>query len=262
MHYPLFHHSNTTINLIPAIRWMEPEQSYSRRIIMKNFRWIIFTICLGLIMESASLANTLPEGFVYVKEIIPGIKLEMRYYTEDNFVGQRIDGYEKPRCILTKQAAAALKKVQEELKTFGLELKIFDAYRPQQAVDHFVRWAKDLGDVKMKAKYYPDVDKKNLFRDGYIAAKSGHSRGSTVDVTIISLDSKKTLELDMGTGFDFFGPLSWPDSKAVKPDQRAHRMLLQTLMTKHGFKPLQEEWWHFTLKDEPFPDTYFDFPIK
>ena len=223
---------------------------------------MVVTICLYSNMVYSSFSNTLPEGFVYVKDIIPSIVLDMRYYTEDNFVGQRIDGYEKPRCILSKKAAIALKKVQEELRIFGLELKIFDAYRPQQAVDHFVRWAKNIGNVKMKTKYYPDVDKKNLFRDGYIAAKSSHSRGSTVDLTIISLFPIKPLELDMGTGFDFFGPLSWPDSKAVKPDQRAHRMLLQTLMTKHGFKPLQEEWWHFTLKDEPFPDTYFDFTIK
>ncbi len=229
---------------------------------MKHFFSLIFTILWCLIIAMTLNAEKLPDGFVDIQNIIPGIVLEMRYYTENNFVGQRIDGYEKPRCILTQQAAAALKKVQDELKTFGLELKIFDAYRPQQSVDHFVRWAKDLGDVKMKAKYYPGVDKQNLFRDGYIAAKSGHSRGSTVDVTIISIDSNNPLELDMGTGFDFFGPLSWPDSKAVKPTQRAHRMLLQSLMTKHGFKPLKEEWWHFTLKDEPFPDTYFDFPIK
>lgn len=227
---------------------------------MKHFSSLFFTIFLCLIMVHASFAKNLPEGFVDIKDIIPNIQLEMRYYTEDNFVGQRIDGYEKSKCILSKKAAIALKKVQGELQTFGLGLKIYDAYRPQQAVDHFVRWAKDLKNKKMKVKYYPNVLKENLFKEGYIAANSSHTRGSTVDVTIITLDSKK--ELDMGSDFDFFSPRSWPVNSSMTASQRAHRMLLQTLMTRHGFKTLKTEWWHFTLKDEPFPNKYFSFIIK
>ena len=207
-----------------------------------------------------SIASELPEGFVYIKDIIPDIKIELRYYTEDNFVGERIDGYLKPKCILSKQAALALKKVQTDLKVFGLGLKVYDAYRPQCAVDHFVRWAKDLKNKKMKTKYYPNVLKENLFKEGYIAAKSSHTRGSTVDVTIITLDSKK--ELDMGSGFDFFSPKSWPTNSGMTASQRAHRMLLQVLMNNYGFEGYEQEWWHFTLRNEPFPDKYFNFPIQ
>jgi D-alanyl-D-alanine dipeptidase len=203
-----------------------------------------------------------PENFVYVEDAIPGIVLDLRYFTENNFLGRKVDGYEAPKAILTRQAAEALKGVQDELLGFGLGLKIFDAYRPQKAVDDFVRWGRDLDDVKTRAEYYPNVQKKDLFRDGYIAEKSGHSRGSTVDLTIVSMDRTDKTELDMGTCFDFFGPESWPDSPLVAPVQRAHRLLLQSLMRKHGFEPYSKEWWHFTLKDEPFPKTFFDFPIK
>jgi len=145
----------------------------------------------------------------------------------------------------------------------NLELKIYDAYRPQRAVDHFVRWAKDHKDRKMKARYYPDVVKKDLFKKGYIAKRSGHSRGSAVDLTIITrVSGRNTEELDMGSVFDFFSPLSWPGNSSISPSSRAHRMLLQTLMKKHGFKPYSREWWHFTLKDELFPKTYFNFPVE
>ena len=207
-----------------------------------------------------SIGSELPEGFVYLKDVIADIEIELRYYTEDNFVGERIDGYLKPKCILSKQAALALKKVQTDLKVFGLGLKVYDAYRPQRAVDHFVRWAKDLKNKKMKTKYYPNVLKENLFKEGYIAAKSSHTRGSTVDVTIITLDSKK--ELDMGSGFDFFSPKSWPSNSSMTASQRAHRMLLQVLMNTYGFERYEQEWWHFTLRNEPFPDKYFNFPIQ
>ncbi len=206
------------------------------------------------------LLHALPDGFVYLSEAVEGAALDVRYYTEHNFVGQRIDGYEAPRVILTRQAAKPLAEIQAELKPFGLGLKFFDGYRPQRAVDHFVRWAKDVADTRMKAEFYPGVEKKNLFRDGYIAAKSGHSRGSTVDLTIIDLKTGK--ELDMGTPFDFFGPRSWPDSPEMSSQIRANRTLLRNLMTSHGFKPLKEEWWHFTLKDEPYPETYFDFVVE
>jgi D-alanyl-D-alanine dipeptidase len=164
-------------------------------------------------------------------------------------------------CILTAAAAVALGQVQDELRPFGLGLKIFDAYRPQRAVDDFVAWSGDQSRQEMKSRYYPDIRKEDLLRDGYIAARSGHTRGSTVDVTLVSLHGARD-QLDMGTPWDFFSPMSWPTSAVVAPGQRAHRLLLQTLMTKHGFVPLQEEWWHFTLKAEPFPDTYFDFPVR
>jgi len=231
---------------------------------IKKLIWqvVIFYLSLG-ISFIAAWADQLPEGFVYVNEVVPDVKVELRYYTTDNFIGERIDGYFEPRCILTKSAAEALKKVQEDLKPFGLGLKIYDAYRPQRAVNHFVRWAKDLQDTKMKSIYYSDVEKKDLFSHGYIAEKSSHSRGSTVDLTIVSRDSKREVEeLDMGTGFDLFSPKSWPDNLSMSAPQRAHRLVLQTLMKIRGFNPYPQEWWHFTLKNEPFPDTYFDFLVK
>ncbi len=231
--------------------------------LMRCFQSLTLLVFLGLLPGSLTAwATELPEGFVDLEEVIPSIQVDVRYHTAENFVGRRIDGYEKPKCLLTEKAAMALKKVQEELRAFGLGLKVYDAYRPQRAVNHFVRWAKDVEDTKMKSKYYPEVEKKNLFKEGYIAEKSSHSRGSTVDVTIVSRDGEASEELDMGTGWDFFGPQSWPSSMEVTPAQRANRMLLQNLMTKHGFVPLKEEWWHFTLKDEPFPERYFDFPVN
>jgi D-alanyl-D-alanine dipeptidase len=217
---------------------------------------------LFMLLMCHSLWADPPAGFVELRGSVPGVEVELRYLSRDNFVGQRIDGYESEQCYVTAEAARGLAAVQAELAAFGLGLKVFDAYRPQRAVDHFVRWAQDLGDTKMKAAYYPGVEKKHLFRDGYIAAKSGHSRGSTVDLTIVTLGPGVPEELDMGTGWDFFGPESWPASLAVTPQQRANRMLLQSLMVKHGFRPLAEEWWHFTLEDEPFPERYFDFPVE
>jgi D-alanyl-D-alanine dipeptidase len=208
-------------------------------------------------------AEGLPEGFVYVNDVIPGIRIELRYFTDQNFIGRRVDGYLAPKCILTRDATESLKKVQEELKFFGLGLKIYDAYRPQRAVDDFVRWGKDFSDTLMQAEHYPKVQKKDLFREGYIAERSSHSRGSTVDLTIVCLDKQSAeSDLDMGTRFDFFGPEAWPKSPLVSSVQRAHRMLLQILMSKHGFEPYPKEWWHFTLKREPFPHTYFNFPVQ
>ena len=226
------------------------------------------TVFLAIIFATTALgycraAASLPEGFVYVEEIIPNIRVELRYLTSDNFIGRPVDGYIKSRCILTREAVDGLKRVQEELNRFGLGLKIYDAYRPQRAVSHFVRWAQDLDDARMKRVYYPDVEKAELFRKGYIAERSGHSRGSTVDVTIVSInESEGDGELDMGTKFDLFDPKSWPDNLSMSPDQRAHRLLLRTLMTKHGFQSYSKEWWHFTLEKEPYPDKYFDFPVE
>lgn len=207
--------------------------------------------------------GTLPKGFVYADKTIPDLRLDLRYAGYHNFVGRPVDGYLNQRCILTREAAEALKKVQEELRPFGLGVKVFDAYRPQMAVDHFVRWAHNLKDIGMKQEFYPDVDKKNLFRDGYIATKSSHSRGSTVDLTIVSLESEDAgRELDMGSGFDYFGRSSWPGSLQIATPSRAHRLLLRMVMEKYGFKPYPQEWWHFTLKREPWPETYFNFPIQ
>jgi D-alanyl-D-alanine dipeptidase len=226
--------------------------------------FLAFPALLPLLFFCAVVqAEGLPEGFVDVKKVIPDIVMELRYYSCRNFIGDRIDGYLKPRCILTEKAADALMKVQEELRPFGLGLKVYDAYRPQQAVDHFVRWAKDLKDLRKKEEFYPGVDKADLFKEEYIALRSSHSRGSTVDVTIVDLQEEGTnKELDMGTGFDFFGPASWPHDSGNSLDGRAHRMLLHVLMKKHGFEHYPKEWWHFTLKDEPFPETYFNFPVR
>jgi D-alanyl-D-alanine dipeptidase len=207
--------------------------------------------------------NNPPDGFVYLDEYIPGIEVDLRYYSNDNFVGDTVDGYHANKCIISLEAAKALKKVSAELNAKGIGLKIFDAYRPQQAVNHFVRWAKDLGDTLTKSKYYPEERKSTLFKKGYIASKSGHSRGSAIDLTLIYLSGeKKGKEVDMGAGWDFFGTISWPSSDKVTAKQKENRMLLRNTMIKHGFKPYNKEWWHFTLKHEPFPDTYFNFPIN
>ena len=205
----------------------------------------------------------LPDGFVYLDEAVPGVAVELRYKTSGNFVGRPVDGYgPHARAVLSAPAAEALARVQGALAPFGLGLKVFDAYRPQRAVDHFVRWGRDLADRRTKAAYYPDVAKGDLFTEGYIAERSSHSRGSTVDLTIVHRDADGAVrELDMGSGYDFFGPVSWPDSDAVTAQQRANRALLRHVMTAHGFAPYAQEWWHFTFADEPHPDTYFDFPI-
>ena len=199
-------------------------------------------------------------GFVSVGDMIPDILLDIRYYSAFNFIGERIDGYEEPAALLTREAALALKAVSDEALPLGLRLKVFDAYRPQKAVDHFMRWAKDPADDRMKAYFYPGLEKKEIIPQGYIAERSGHSRGSTVDLTLF--DTAAQRDLDMGGTFDFFGERSHPDYAGVSEAQRANRMLLQGLMVKHGFRPLAEEWWHFTLENEPWPDTYFTFPVR
>lgn len=219
---------------------------------------LLFMALMTCIVPDA-MAGSLPHGFVYVSDVIPDITCESRYCSADNFIGRPIDGYIKPRCILTVEAARALRKVQADLKVFNLRLKIYDAYRPQRAVDHFVRWAQNLGDTTMKERNYPAIAKKDLFRKGYIAHRSGHSRGSTVDLTIIGDDG---IELDMGSDFDYFSPLSWPDNPSIASSSRANRMLLQTVMKRHGFTHYAREWWHFTLEGEPFPQTYFNFPVE
>jgi zinc D-Ala-D-Ala dipeptidase len=228
-----------------------------------NFSGLSAVFLLVVFVFPVTSCFGLPAGFVYVEEVIPNIKFELRYCTDNNFIGRPIDGYVRPRCILTKEAALALKKVQAELNRSGLGLKIYDAYRPQRAVYDFVRWARDINDTRMKGLYYPDVDKRELFDKGYISKNSAHSRGSTVDVTIVSLEGlSDDDEIDMGSKFDFFGPISWLNSKAITPTQRTHRLLLQVIMSKHGFRGYRKEWWHFTLRKEPYANTYFDFPVE
>ena len=200
-----------------------------------------------------------PDGFVSVSEVIPDVLLDVRYYSTYNFVGERVNGYEAPVVLLTKEAAATLSLVNADMRRKGLRLVLYDGYRPQRAVDHFVRWA-ESADESMRAAFYPDVEKRDLFERGFIARRSGHSRGSTIDLTL--LDEKGGTPLDMGGPFDFFGELSHPDSPAVTPVQHENRTLLREAMLAHDFKPLSTEWWHFTLKDEPYPDTYFDFPVR
>lgn len=208
---------------------------------------------------STLVASDIPK-LVNAAKRIPSLVVDMRYFGEENFVGTPIDGYEAPYCWLTPAAAEALRGVQQHLAPFGLGLKVFDCYRPQRAVDHFVRWAKDLNDTRQKARFYPDVIKSELFSRGYIASRSGHSRGSTVDLTLVDLATGRAL--DMGTPFDYFSPRSWPEDVQATPAQRAQRMLLRTVMHAHGFTPLHEEWWHFTLSSEPYPLTYFDLPVR
>lgn len=218
---------------------------------------------IGILLTHCSVVpdiETIPDDFVELGAFAPAIEREVRYFGSDNFVGEQIDGYEAPLIFMSRKAATALVTVQSQLEELGFGLKVFDAYRPQRAVDHFVRWAEDLGDERMKPVYYPQVDKENLFSDGYIASRSGHSRGSTVDLTIIDLSSRS--ELDMGTPWDFFDLASWPDSDAVTSQQRANRLLLRTMMLDAGFVPLSTEWWHFTLADEPYPQTFFDFVVR
>ena len=199
--------------------------------------------------------------FVSVTDVVPDAILEIRYFGTYNFVGERIDGYKAPTALLTKEAAAALKAVSDDVMAQGYRLKIYDAYRPQCAVDHFVRWAANVSDTRMKTYFYPNLDKNVLFDQLYIMEKSGHTRGSTVDLTLFDMATEK--ELDMGGTFDWFGPESHPDYKeGLTPEQYANRMILREAMLRHGFKPLETEWWHFTLSEEPFPDRYFNFPVE
>jgi D-alanyl-D-alanine dipeptidase len=207
-------------------------------------------------------AGALPPGFVYADEAIPSLRTEVRYASGHNFLGRPVAGYLAPRVILTEAAAEALSRVQKRLAPFGLGLKVYDGYRPQRAVDDFVRWSKDPTDQKARAEFYPDLDKSEIIPKGYVASRSGHSRGSTVDLTIVPLAGGPDAELDMGGPFDWFGPRSAPSYPGITPQQRANRMLLRTLMVDAGFAPLDQEWWHFTLRGEPHPATYFDFAVE
>ena len=232
-------------------------------ILLSCFLLVFFISISGTVysadVEEIHFSND-SSDFVQVTDVDPDVILEIRYYSTYNFVGDRIDGYEEPTALLTKEAANALKEVSAELKEKGYRLKIYDAYRPQNAVQHFVRWSKDKDDTRMKDYFYPELDKSVLFDQGYIMNHSGHSRGSTVDLTLF--DEKTGKELDMGGTFDYFGQMSHPDYKNITDEQYQNRMILREAMMNHGFKPLDEEWWHFTLDDEPYNDTYFTFPVS
>ncbi|MDD3265604.1 MAG: M15 family metallopeptidase [Burkholderiales bacterium] len=245
--------------------------------------FFILSNCYADTINESASDNIKPSNFVNVANVIPEAQFDMRYYGLHNFVGTKIDGYEKPICLLTKDAASSLRQVEDKLLPMGLTLKLYDCYRPQRAVNHFARWATDINDNKMKTEFYPTVDKRNLFKEDYIAYKSGHSRGSTMDLTIVPLNSKipvinaskkyaactSSIEkrspdnsLDFGTGFDCFSPIAHPSYQNLSPQMKANRLLLNTLMQDAGFKAIDSEWWHFTLKNEPYPDTYFDFLVN
>ena len=217
-------------------------------------------LCLSPAAFAQPKSEQRPDTFVDAATVAPGLIVEARYAGSHNFVGAPIDGYDKPICYLTRPAAAALAQVVADLELGGLTIKVFDCYRPERAVAHFVRWARNLSDVAQKAEFYPQVAKSTLFRDGYIAARSGHSRGSTVDLTLARRADGQ--ELPMGTPFDFFSPRSWPSDRSVAAEAQKNRALLAQTMQSRGFVAYNKEWWHFTLRHEPYPETYFDFPVR
>ncbi|MBT8243690.1 MAG: M15 family metallopeptidase [Winogradskyella sp.] len=226
---------------------------------MKFYKNTTILLVLLLIVSAMQKQQTVHKNFIKVTDVIPDLNVELRYFSNNNFIGDTVDGYKSNTLYLTKPTVKQLKFVQEELQKQNLCLKVYDGYRPQRAVNHFVRWARDINDTLKKSKFYPKVNKRHLFREGYIASKSGHSRGSTLDLTIVN--GKTGEPLDMGSPYDFFGQESWVAYENITEEQKVNRMLLQTVMRKHGFRNYPKEWWHFTLRVEPFPNTYFDFEI-
>ncbi len=220
---------------------------------------LVFSISLFWVNKPTP-EQSLPDGFVLLSDVVPDIVQEIRYYSTYNFVGARVNGYNAPVAILTKEAADALKYANDEFNSLGYRIKIYDAYRPQSAVNHFVSWAEDIDDVKMKDVFYPDLDKKDLFSLGYIARQSSHSRGSTVDMTLI--DMKTGQEIDTGSAFDSFDKISNHGTDKITKRQTENRELIMNVMGKHGFAPYEQEWWHYTLENEPHPNTYYDFPVE
>lgn len=199
-------------------------------------------------------------GFVILSEYVPDIIEEVRYHSTYNFIGDKIDGYDDPIIIVVLEAALALQKANEEAKKLGYAFKVYDAYRPQAAVDHFVRWAKDINDTRMKNIFYPETNKEELFEKGFISSKSGHTRGSSIDLTLFNLQTGK--EVDMGGVFDNFGDVSHSNyTEGLTEEQINNRKILRKIMTENGFKGINSEWWHFNLIDEPYPDTYFEFYV-
>lgn len=244
----------------------------------------LLLLCAVAACAPASTASDRADPLVSIADVDPSIIVEARYFGSHNFLGRPVTGYEAPRCLLTHEAARALAAVQSEVRQFGLSLKTYDCYRPQRAVDDFVAWARDAADTVMKQEFYPAVDKSRLFEEGYIAERSGHSRGSTVDLTLVPLpvpsqpewrsgmpQARCTLpaaqrfpdnSLDMGTGYDCFDPLAHTANPAVGDVAARNRLLLRSVMEKHGFSNYAQEWWHFTLRDEPYPDRFFDLPVR
>ena len=230
----------------------------------KSFLVLCITVfVLNFFVSSTGFAEISPtdsSGFVVLTDVVPDAIMEVRYYTLYNFIGDRVRGYEEPVVLVTRETANALQEVNKELLPMGYTIKVFDAYRPQMAVDHFVEWARDLNDVRMQSYFYPEERKANLFAHGYIASRSGHSRGSTVDLTLYDL--RNQCDVDMGGTFDYFGYRSHTDFPDLTEQQKQNRQLLRTIMLKHGFRGIDTEWWHFTLNNEPYPHTYFNFDVK
>jgi D-alanyl-D-alanine dipeptidase len=247
-------------------------------------RVLALAIVLLALPAAAAAEPTAPPGaFVSLHDVDPSIVIEMRYLTNHDFMGRRVPGYRENVCLLTRQAADAVKRVQTAVRAHGYTLKVYDCYRPQRSVDAFVKWGKDLSDQRMKREFYPRVAKKVVFKEGYIATQSGHSRGSTLDLTLVKLPARRQERysrgdrlrdcaapagrrfrdnsIDMGTGYDCFDPLAHPFNARIRGKQRANRLKLREPMIRAGFKGLPTEWWHFTLKNEPYPDTFFDFPV-
>ena len=221
---------------------------------------VALTLALAPLALAQDRITQRPPEFVDAATLVPNLIVEMRYAGSHNFVGVPVDGYEKPVCLLTHKAATALAAVARDLEPKGFAIKVFDCYRPVRAVQHFMRWASNPKDVLRKKEFYPDLDKRNLFALGYISSQSGHSRGSTSDLTLAQLADKS--ELDMGTPFDFFSPRAAATDRSVSALAQANRALLGNAMRRRGFVRYVKEWWHFTLSDEPFPGSYFDFPVR
>ena len=223
---------------------------------------MLFTVmaAAGCAESLPAPAYQLPDGFCYVHDVIEDVVLDIRYAGEHNFVGKPIDGYLTPYAVMTVEAADALKNAADTFREMGYRLKIFDAYRPQSAVKHFVRWSQDADDMKMQAEFYPEYKTKSRIVDeGYIARNSSHMRGSAVDLTLVDMDGN---ELDMGTCFDYFGKRSWHGAKGLTQEQEENRELLKKVMEANGFRPFEQEWWHYRLKNEPFKTEKFDFPVQ
>ena len=247
---------------------------------MKHIHWCVFAVillCANLQTQAQEPTKKISPAddasqFVNLAEAIPDVILEIRYYSTYNFMGTRVDGYLAPIALLTQRAADSLRAVSDELMKQGYRLKIYDAYRPQCAVDHFIRWASNSADTLMKPYFYPKLPKYRIFQLGYIARKSSHTRGSAVDLTLVDMSTGK--EVDMGGVFDWFGieshlsfgadPLTgkYKKNDKITAEQFNNRLILRKAMMRHGFKPINSEWWHFTLRNEPFPNTYFKFFVQ
>lgn len=240
-----------------------------------------FIVCISLM--KCAMTNALPSGFVYIEQIDPSIQQDIRYATSNNIMGRPLHGYIKPRCILAEKTAMALKKVQQQLNKKQLSLKVYDCYRPQMAVEDLWQWSQQNNHDLINPNYYPRVKKSELFAEEYIARYSGHTRGSTVDLTIVPMNSDPATShilakhiacyadyalrqndnsLDMGTNFDCLDPLSYADNQQIPAQAQKNRRLLRQTMQKYGFLPYRFEWWHFTLKNEPYPQQYFNFPVQ